>query len=68
MSNSEFKAIQFNHIISKDTSTESFVHVYSGECDEPLPFSKDNFIQAMENVIKLPNINSTIILRGRPGR
>ncbi|KAL6945123.1 hypothetical protein ACO0QE_002568 [Hanseniaspora vineae] len=28
-----------------------------------LPFDKDHFIQAMTNVIKHPNINSTIILR-----
>lgn len=63
MSNSEYKTIQFNHIINKDSCAESFIPVYKGDCKEPLPFSKDNFIQAMENVIKLPNINSTIILR-----
>ncbi|KAH3902136.1 related to tRNA (uracil-O(2)-)-methyltransferase [Saccharomycodes ludwigii] len=28
-----------------------------------LPFGREHFIQAMENVIKHPNINSTIILR-----
>lgn len=63
MSNSEFKSLEFNHIINNETSPDTFVHVYSGECRDPLPFTKDNFIQAMENVIKLPNINSTIILR-----
>ena len=63
MSNSEYKSIQFNHLINKNCSAESFIPVYKGACKEPLPFSEDNFVQAMENVIKLPNINSTIILR-----
>ncbi|KAL6945909.1 hypothetical protein ACO0OE_002888 [Hanseniaspora uvarum] len=63
MSNTEYKSIQFNHIVSTEPEIPGFIPVYKGECNEPLPFSKDHFIQAMENVIKLPNINSTIILR-----
>lgn len=64
---SEFKSVKFHHMFQFAGNANQFLSVYEASSNYEnkvnLPFSKDHFIQAMDHVIQLPNINSTIILR-----
>ncbi|XBW36468.1 hypothetical protein QEN19_002046 [Hanseniaspora menglaensis] len=64
---SEFKSVKFHNLFQFAGNVNQFLSVYEGtsnhEDKDTLPFTRDHFIDAMDHIIQLPNINSTIIMR-----